>query len=414
LNNMNQTIEPLFAPQVDDMICQAEKTYDIPDSLTTGLVYELFRKLEAIAVCGEDELREIWLTAERGSIDDFGDYEDYLEYGEVENCEEFKEIWLMHYPDDQKWYLLSTTIYQEIYSVFMDGKLVLQVKPETRVQYPYDNSGLVKWLLGKVDVTTGYLKAGSYNEYIDKNLPYSKRFGKILREDYWRIFPEVKEGHLKNIDRDEVARFSALIEKQTEDDPEDRLPEMTAGLFFDVCRLGYEANDYKGIDESTPKELYRAHADGRDEGLLKLDGSSAEAFDRWYHDQTRYGGHPWEVCRGGNSTHISLYVCHDEKGWWFSLEGSSWGRSVETVKFYLALINHKVPVLLRDGLSLAAMLTGMDYIGIVPERIFPRYCSLLFPGDKILDFMNLPQENRAQIEKAATWYPLREVHLCGS
>jgi hypothetical protein len=265
--------------------------------------------------------------------------------------------------------------------------------------------------LEKVEEMIGYLKSGRYNEYVDKNLPYSKRFGKILREDYWRIFPEEKEGHLKNIDRDEVASFTALMKKQPENDPAARLPEMTADLFFDVCRLGYEANDYKGIEKSTSKELYREHADGRDEGLLTLDGSSAEVFDKWYHDKTHYGGHPWEVCRGGNSTHISLYVCHDEKGWWFTLSGSSLGRLVETVKFYLALVKQGIPVFLRDGSGLAGMLTGMDYIGIVPDRIFPRYCSSLFPGEEMLDFMNLPWENRAQIEKAATWYPLKEVHL---
>jgi hypothetical protein len=54
---------------------------------------------------------------------------------------------------------------------------------------------------------------------------------------------------------------------------------------------------------------------------------------------------------------------------------------------------------------------SMHYsIGIL-NRVFPRYCSSLFPGEKILDFMNLPRENREKIEKAATWYPLREVRL---
>lgn len=36
------------------------------------------------------------------------------------------------------------------------------------------------------------------------------------------------------------------------------------------------------------------------------------------------------------------------------------------------------------------MLTGKDYIGIVPEGIIPCYCSSMFPGEKIIDFMNLP------------------------
>lgn len=45
-------------------------------------------------------------------------------------------------------------------------------------------------------------------------LPYRKRLRKILREDYWRIFPEEKEEYLKNIEPDEVARLVNLIKKQ--------------------------------------------------------------------------------------------------------------------------------------------------------------------------------------------------------
>ena len=157
--------------------------------------------------------------------------------------------------------------------------------------------------------------------------------------------------------------------------------------------------------------MYRTHADGRDEGLSNLDESSAKTFDTWFHDKTHYGGHPWEVCRGGNSTHISLYVHHNEKGWWLTLAGSSLGRSVETVKFYLALIDHSLPVFLIDGREIAAMLTGKDYIGIVPEGIIARYCDSLFPGEKMLAFMNLPWEEAKKMEKAAIWYPISEVRL---
>jgi len=131
---------------------------------------------------------------------------------------------------------------------------------------------------------------------------------------------------LKNITPDEIARFVNLIKNQPVDAPTTRLPEMTAALFFDCCRLGYEANRYEGIEKLEPKELYRSYADSRDEGLLRLDESSAETFNDWYHDKAHYGGHPWEVCRGGNSTHISLYVCHDERGWWLRLAGSSLSR----------------------------------------------------------------------------------------
>ena len=186
---------------------------------------------------------------------------------------------------------------------------------------------------------------------------------------------------------------------------------MTAKLFFNCCRLGYEANNYDGTDKLSPKELYRTHADGRHDGLLDLKEDSADEFSAWYHN-TMMVGHPWEVCRGGNSTHISLYAMYDEGGWWLSLAGSSYGRSVETVKFYLALAEQGLPVFLHDGHELDAMLNGHDYIGIVPEGIIPWYCDYLFTGENMLSYMNLPWDDAEAVIKAAIWYLMPDVKLC--
>ena len=176
--------------------------------------------------------------------------------------------------------------------------------------------------------------------------------------------------------------------------------------------MGYKANNYIGIDELTPKELYYRHADGRDEGLNDVPEDSAEAFSTWYHDRKRFGGHPWEVCRGGNSTHISLRPCNDDRGWWFTLAGSSIGRSIETIKFYLALMTLNIPVYLHNGFEIVAMVTGQDWIGIVPEGVIPRYCDSYFPNEgKMLQFMNLPFEETDAVIKAAEWYPEKEIQL---
>jgi len=411
MNKENQSTKQLSAPQADALIFQAVRFPEIIDNQTKDLTFKLFQRLKLIDVCGQDERRELWITAPRGSIEEFANYEEYLEDGEVESREEFDELWLSEYSEPQKWYLLTTVIYKEIHSVFIGGKLVLQYNPEPQGQYAYDKSELVDWLIIAVDKAIISLKLGEYNENVSKNLPYCKRLGKIVREDFWSILPEEKETYLKDIEPNEIARFVELINEQPTDSPVLRLQEITAGLFFDCCRLGYEANRYVGIEKSTPKEMYRRLADGRDEGLLKLDEASAKAFDTWFHDKARYGGHPWEVCRGGNSTHISLYAHHDEKGWWLTLAGSNLGRLVETVKFYLALVEHSLPVFLNDCREIAAMLTGKDYIGIVPEGVVPCYCDSLFPDEKMFTFMNLPWEEPEKVEMAASWYPNRDVRL---
>jgi len=95
-----------------------------------------------------------------------------------------------------------------------------------------------------------------------------------------------------------------------------------------------------------------------------------------------------------------------------SLAGSSSARVVETVKMAIALYKNNIPFILRDAEEILRMITGIDYIGIVPDTIFPRYCHGLFPkSDKIIDFMNLGFEKVDKITENASWYPVEEVDL---
>jgi hypothetical protein len=185
---------------------------------------------------------------------------------------------------------------------------------------------------------------------------------------------------------------------------------MSTGDFYRFCAMGYAANNYSGC-EKTPKEQYYLHADGRDEGLEDVDPDSPEAFDAWLSDRSHYGGHPWEVCRGGNSTHISLYVRKDDKGCYLNLAGDAWNRTIETVKFYLVLRRAGIPVYLSDAHTLADRLAETEKIGIVPDGVFPDYCKSLFPNEQIIDFINLPYEDREKFLPFCTWYEEKPVYL---
>jgi hypothetical protein len=143
-----------------------------------------------------------------------------------------------------------------------------------------------------------------------------------------------------------------------------------------------------------------------------LDEKSYQDFHKWYNNEKNCGGHPWEICRGGNSTHISLYVYHDENGWYLRLEGSSRVRVIETIKFATALYKHDIPFILGKAEEIYRMASGVDYIGIVPETVIPRYCHAYFPAEEnIIDFMNLGTEKINEIINKAFWYPIPEVHL---
>ena len=70
-----------------------------------------------------------------------------------------------------------------------------------------------------------------------------------------------------------------------------------------------------------------------------------------------------------------------------------------------------MPVKINKGKRLAERLLGKNKVGIVPEGVFPRYCESLFPGEEILDFINLPYENREQLAAKCNWYAIPEVTL---
>jgi len=264
----------MTAPLMDHLVGSSREWEMCVDEATKELVLALFKVMQDIEICGSDELRELWLTVPRGAIEDFGDYEEYLEADEVSNREEFERLWLDYYPEPVKWYEIATVHYRGWYSVFINHKLVLQIQPEPGRKYPENKVELAEWLLSEVPKVIETVKDGTYNEYVRQNLPYAKRTGKILREDYWRIDPEIKTADLEDISQEEIARFLMLSESAPEK-PDGRIPEMTLGKYLDYCRMGYEANGSRGVGVLDNRGLYRANADGRDQGLLELSLDSA-------------------------------------------------------------------------------------------------------------------------------------------
>lgn len=96
------------------------------------------------------------------------------------------------------------------------------------------------------------------------------------------------------------------------------------------------------------------------------------------------------------------------------LDGSSVSRTIETVRFYLALRKASLPVYIRDGTILADRLTGNEKIGIVPQGIVPVYCESLFPGERIISFMNLDCEKLDEVVRHCTWQPIPQTRLQNS
>lgn len=377
-----------------------------------SLVYldELFSLLKRIEPVHKNGARELWFCVDRGPLEDFGDLEDMLENEVVENEEEWEGWWLAEYPDETVWFDFGAVENSETgyRSIFLKNKLVIEIDPRRDCGWKYDVSEFVLWLLESLKECIVAIENGSYYEIIQREVPVRRRFGKILRKDYWDICPEERDSFLANISPEDVREFIWKAKGQSER-PLGRLDTMTANDFYRFCALGYAANNYDGA-ELPPKEQYYLHADGRDEGLGKIDPDSPEAFYDWLMHRER-GGHPWEICRGGNSTHIDLFVGHDKLGYYLCVAGACVGCTVEAAKIYLALSRAGLPVIIRQGILLAERFEETEWIGIVPDTMLPFYCEHYFPKDNIITFMNLPYENGDRVAEKVCWRPLMPAKL---
>ena len=412
----------LFAPQIDAVL-GASKHRDISLTPASYLklkdIYDFF---SCVKPGPEDESRHIWIEVERGPVEAFGDYEEFRESGEVKSREEFEELWKDYYPEETFWYKFGTSKFRDEKFFYLNNKLFGVVKDkeplsDNSIYVSEDFEIFIDRLREKIISEVQKLKQNhlAYNDYIRNNLSHTKRFGKIRRKEFWDILGDDARRPDRNLGEEIIQKLRAYV-VSTKKGKKGLLDEMTANKYFRICEICYNANNYlinKG-KALTSREKYLKMADGRDAGLRSIDGDSGEAFYKWYHGTERMGAHPWEICRGGNSTHISLYISEQMNNWEVSLAGSSIIRVEETVRMAAALFENGIPFHLRDMEEILNMVTGNDFIGIVPDTVYPVYCHNLFPEeDNIIDFMNLgsDKEIKSKTIEKTFWYPLEEISV---
>ena len=274
------------APYVDNLILSCQGYPQVNKSTEINKLLSVFSEMSKLEEQGDDEFRKIWINVERGEIEDFGDYNEFFENEEVSNKKEFEELWKAYYPDDYKWYSVSVAKYKNEFFFYFDSKLTFQFKPDEIQEQAYEfHTELADWLLlvTKENIRKIQNNLDEYNNYIETNLPFEKRTGRIKRSDFWSVFPNFKEDFEKAITT-KVLQSLEKIKTQSELEKNNYLPTITSGDFFRYCELGYEANGY--FNESKKKltalEKYINMADGRDCGLTKLDETSNTEFLEWY------------------------------------------------------------------------------------------------------------------------------------
>ena len=136
----------------------------------------------------------------------------------------------------------------------------------------------------------------------------------------------------------------------------------------------------------------------------------------------RGGDHPWEIKRGGNTTHIDLYVSRVRDCGWYAneeerkkavesrkvevgLRGQHIGRIVETVKMFLALHHAGLPIWICDAESVRNRILGLDHFGIMPDSESLHRGWQSFPADfHIEDVMHLRSFGRARSRRTPVYF----------
>jgi len=323
------------------------------------------------------------------------------------------KVWRFFLKKGRVWTALDVRFYNGTYYCRSDD-VACEIRGHGQIR-PEIERHLTDWLLALDDF---YAEVShdplSAQQQVLRSLPLHNRFGMILRSNVRRLLPGWCDfaANLKDVFRPDL---ESLLERC----PPEPFPEMTLTRYLEYCRVAYEANpatfEYPPFQSGkSGMEYYKSYADGRNGGLLDIEPESAEAFSTWYHSSRHQGCHPWEIYRGGNSTHISLSVTRDtcRSGWRIALAAFSSSRLVEACRIGLALDCAGLLVEIVDRESYLLRLRDEDWVGILPEGAGLRYGWHDFPREyKVADCMYLSWffEDKSTKEKAVLRRRLRHL-----
>ncbi|MGK5082425.1 hypothetical protein WDW37_03890 [Bdellovibrionota bacterium FG-1] len=331
--------------------------------------------------------------------------------------------WLFYFPvHSRKWQKLLIVLYDSNYYFSFAHSDFSLCYPGEKDRIDWDAPEL-RWIIDHVPgCIEDMSKKGDFAyRKVVRTLPKRYRWGIVPRkaallncDDLYRA-----EKELGKRNTDELVHW---IEKQGSEKVKFEQP-MTLKLYLEYCRIAYLANadQLKLTGKETGLGLYKRFADNRHDGLLEIDPDSADAFHAWYHGG-RGGGHPWEVYRGGNTTHIDLGVTTTDYEWrekketrnyTIFLHGLSTGRLVETAHIALAFIRKGMPFTFLGAEEMRRKLLALDNLGIVPEwyslhRANQDFIEGLHVYD-CLHWTDLSAEERRKLLAYVTWLPLEVI-----
>ena len=358
-----------------------------------GRIRELLGRCESRREDNRQIWPPIWLPVRREDRSELAAlYPDSTE-------EEIEDLVAIYFPNEEAWVRLEFTADEA-------GRLELHVAPLSFHVTVACNDGLVSvrdgvsdqittpfnlfagWLFHQIsrEISAALADPERYGQSLTKRIPLTERFARVQRKQLWEVLPELKHYIVDEMTPSERREFQDIACHLKGEAVSSKPPisGFSAADYFRCCALCFDAaglgDDDRGL---SARDRYRKHADGRHGGLLNLPEESSDAFLKWLASPEWQGTHPWEVRRGGNTTHISLGAFAEGGGVRLALAGSATTRAAETMKMALALWRAGIQFILHDADLHLFRAKGEDWIGLYPDSygLSGRY---FFPTDVVV------------------------------
>lgn len=405
------------APSIYNISIWRDTVYNL-EPISMRLFDEIMLLLDEIEPMRDNNsYKRVWVSEERGTVADmrFDDIDNAMDYFEVESEQELEKAFLERYPDEKYWFMLEAMKNEEcrILRINHLAVCIYNKIPEHVDNTAHDIADYLQWTKNALSTAMSLATQGLYTETVEKELPYSFRYGIISRKELFDCRPTCKEDCLKDLSEAEIERFIRTIEAEGDNYvPDGRIKGMTFDMYFDYASKAFGAAGFD-ISGMTPYELFRRY--GEDFGgnvLESIPHNTPEGFDYYYDDKHHMGGHPWGLLRGSSRTRLFLWPRLTDEGFYFTFSGNENFRAYEMVKMYLTLKDHGMPVRfggLKEGII--RYLRQEDLIGIVPGYEIALYQHHEFPDQKIDDFMHFYPDEDDDIADYIQWQPIMPIVL---
>lgn len=168
------------------------------DEQSFALLLEIQKTLSVFEPIEDDEARKIWLEIPRGTAEEWKAFDDERSGYSDDDLASYQEALDEEFPRETQWLFLVTSTYRENTFLKISDRVHRYVIFTNRAldekAYPMDMTWLFEPLLKLVKERVAQIAKNpdAYNRYIEDNVPYRQRSGKIKSKDLNRIIPEGK------------------------------------------------------------------------------------------------------------------------------------------------------------------------------------------------------------------------------